>query len=409
SAASRHLPCGRACRAVGGRRLRGVGQRRPRRPGGTHTHRHRGGAGPAPGRRTLMRLHSLTLQAFGPLAGTERIDFDRLSAGGLFLIHGPTGAGQTSVLDAVGCALYGRVPGARQNARSPKSDHAPQDRVPEVTLEFTCRGRRVHIRRRPRWERPKKRGTGTKVENTKVVVTELIDGTWAGVTTRMDEAGQFIGDLLGLTLDQFCQVAMLPQGDFARFLRARSDERRQSLERIFHTGVFRDVEEWFKTHANQLRHEVEAAEARVRATAGRISEVARTPAPRMPEDLSPWATELACVTAATARDADHVVADLVEAREHARRAWEQGRSVLERHERLSAARRRHQELSEFAEERRHIDVRLVAAERAMAVLPFLNARDHRRTRRDKAEVAVAEQLSLVRGLQGVDVSELTEE
>src|SRR5699024_400767 len=104
------------------------------------------------------------------------------------------------------------------------------------------------------------------------------------------------------------------------------------------------------------------------------------------EDLSPWATELACVTAATARDAEHVVADLVEAREHARRAWEQGRSVLERHERLSAARRRHQELSEFAEGRRHIDVRLVEAERA-----------------------VAEQLSLIRGLQGVDVSELTEE
>lgn len=356
-----------------------------------------------------MRLHHLTLQAFGPFAGTERIDFDRLSAGGLFLIHGSTGAGKTSVLDAVCFALYGRVPGARHNDRSPKSDHAPQDRAPEVTLEFTCRGRRVHIERRPRWERPKKRGTGTKVENTKVVVTELVDGTWTGVTTRMDEAGQFIGDLIGLTLDQFCQVAMLPQGDFARFLRARSDERRQSLERIFHTGVFRDVEEWFKTHANQLRREVESAEARVHETAGRISEVARTPAPRMPEDLSPWATELACVTAATARDADRVVADLVEAREHARRAWERGRSVLERHERLSAARRRHQELSEFAEERRHIDVRLAAAERAMVVLPFLNARDHRRTRRDKAEVAVAEQLSLVRGLQGVDVSELTEE
>lgn len=83
--------------------------------------------------------------------------------------------------------------------------------------------------------------------------------------------------------------------------------------------------------------------------------------------------------------------------------------MLERHERLSTARRRHQELSEFAEERRHIDVRLAAAERAMVVLPFLNARDHRRTRRDKAEFAVTEQLSLVRGLQGVDVSELTEE
>ena len=355
-----------------------------------------------------MRLHTLTLQAFGPFAGTEKVDFDRLSAGGLFLIHGPTGAGKTSVLDAVCFALYGRVPGARQNDRSPKSDHAPQGRTPEVTLEFTCRGRRVRIERRPRWERPKKRGTGTKVENAKVVVIELIDGAWVGVTTRPDEAGQFIGDLVGLTLDQFCQVAMLPQGDFARFLRAKSDERRESLERIFHTRVFRDVEEWFKGHANRLRHEVESAEARVRETAGRIAEVARVPAPQMPEELSPWATESACVTAATARDADHVAADLVEAREHARRALDEGRAVVERHERLATARRRYEELSRFTEERRRIDTRLVAAERAAVVLPFLNARDHRRTRRDKAEITVAEQLSLVRGLKGVDAAALTE-
>lgn len=356
-----------------------------------------------------MRLHTLTMQAFGPFAGTEVVDFDRLGAGGLFLIHGPTGAGKTSVLDAVCFALYGRVPGARQNDRSPKSDHAPVDRVPEVVLEFTCRGRRVRVERRPRWERPKKRGTGTKVENAKVVVTELIDGTWTGVTTRPDEAGQFIGDLVGLTLDQFCQVAMLPQGDFARFLRARSDDRRESLERIFHTRVFRDVEEWFKGHANRLRHEVESADTRVRETAGRIAEVARVPAPQLPEELSPWAVELSCVTAATAHDAAHVEADLVQAREHARRALEEGRAVLERHRRLAAARRRHEELSDFTEERRRIDTRLVAAERAATVLPFLNARDHRRTRRDKAEITVTERLSLLRGLRGLDTTALAEE
>ena len=108
-----------------------------------------------------MRLHDLTMTAFGPFAGTERVDFDRLGQGGLFLIHGPTGAGKTSVLDAVCFALYGSVPGARSKDRSPKSDHAPPDLEPEVTLEFTIRGRRIRINRKPRWERPKKRGTGT--------------------------------------------------------------------------------------------------------------------------------------------------------------------------------------------------------------------------------------------------------
>lgn len=355
-----------------------------------------------------MRLHTLTVQAFGPFAGQEHVDFDRLTSGGLFLVHGPTGAGKTSVLDAVCFALYGRIPGARQNDRSPKSDHAPLQREPEVTLEFTCGGRRLHITRRPRWERPKKRGRGTKVENAKVVVTERVEGSWVGVTTRPDEAGQFVGDLVGLTLDQFCQVAMLPQGDFARFLRARSEERRESLERIFNTRVFRDVEDWFRGHAAKVRREVESAEERVRDAAGRLAEAARTEAPGDPSELSSWAAEAASVTAATAHDADTVTAQVVEAREQARAALERGRAVRERHDRLAEARRRDAELRERADERAGIDIRLAAAERAETVLPALYARDQRRTTSEKAEADLAEWLSLVDGLPGLDRAALTE-
>ncbi|RKS10203.1 exonuclease SbcC [Nocardiopsis sp. Huas11] len=349
-----------------------------------------------------MRLHTLTMQAFGPFAGTERVDFDRLGAGGLFLIHGPTGAGKTSVLDAVCFALYGTLPGARGRDRSPKSDHAPLDRVPEVVLECTVRGRRVRIERRPRWERPKKRGAGTLAENAKVIVSERVNGRWEGVTTRPDEAGQFIGDLVGLTIDQFCQIAMLPQGDFARFLRAKSDERRESLERIFNTRVFRDVEDWFKGHANRLRREVETANDQVRAVAGRIAEVGRSPAPELPEELSAWAAELACVTGATAADADAVAREFTEARARAQRALTEDREVRARQEKLAAARQRRARLAEAAEERARIDVRLAEAERAESVLPFLRARDHRRTELDKAEIAVTDQLALVAGLPDVD-------
>ena len=348
-----------------------------------------------------MRLHSLTLQAFGPFAGTERVDFDRLGAGGLFLVHGPTGAGKTSVLDAVCFALYGSVPGARGRDRSPRSDHAPPDRRPLVTLEFTVRGRRVRIERSPRWERPKKRGTGTKLENAKVLVLEHADGRWTDVTTRPDEAGQFVGDLVGLTLDQFCQVAMLPQGDFARFLRAKSDERRDSLERIFNTRVFRDVEEWFKGHANRLRRDVESADDEVRSVAGRIAEVGRSAAPELPEELSAWAAELAAVTGATAVDAVPVAAEFTGARESALRALADGQRTRARQDRLAAARDRAAGLAGHADRRAGIDVRLDAAERAESVLPFLRARDVRRTELDKAELAVADHLALVSGLPGI--------
>ena len=352
-----------------------------------------------------MRLHDLTMTAFGPFAGTERVDFDRLGQGGLFLIHGPTGAGKTSVLDAVCFALYGSVPGARSKDRSPKSDHAPPDLEPEVTLEFTIRGRRIRINRKPRWERPKKRGTGTVTQNQKVVVQELSEGTWQPVTTRPDEAGQFIGDQIGLTLTQFCQIVMLPQGDFAQFLRAKSDDRRKSLERIFNTRVFRDVEEWLGGHTRKLEREVRSAEERVREVAGRIAEVGRSTTPQEtdPAELSAWATELAVVTAATVRDAEPLTGEFTLARDRARQALTEGRSLRERRARLDQARERSALLEEHRPWRTRSEERLSAAERTDAVLPFLRARDHRRTELDKAELAVTDRLSLVAGLPDLDM------
>ncbi|CAL9416452.1 hypothetical protein SUDANB121_01780 [Nocardiopsis dassonvillei] len=331
-----------------------------------------------------MRLHTLTVRAFGPFADTETVDFDRLGSGGLFLIHGPTGAGKTSVLDAVCFALYGSLPGARGKDDSYKSHHAPLDRRPEVHLEFTVRGRRVRVERRPRWERPKKRGSGTLVENQKVTVQELVGDRWEGVTTRPDEAGQFIGDLVGLTLDQFCQIVLLPQGEFARFLRASSKDRRTSLERIFNTGVFRDLEDWFAEHANGLRREVETADRRIRETAGRIAETGRSTAPEDTEELWAWASELTAMTAAVAEEVSPVVDSVVGAREAAAGALSEAQALDRRRTRLARARARLGELLELSEWRARIDTGLAAAERAAAVLPVLGERDARRTALAKA-------------------------
>ncbi|WP_131762168.1 AAA family ATPase, partial [Actinomadura fibrosa] len=191
-----------------------------------------------------MRLHRLELTAFGPFSATEEIDFDALSDAGLFLIQGRTGAGKTSVLDAVCFALYGQVPGARNAVKGLRSDHAPPTLAPRVVLETTVRGRRLRITRSPAWERPKLRGSGTTVEHAKVVLEEHERGEWVGLTTRLDEAGDLVSRLLGMNATQFCQVALLPQGEFAGFLRAGADERRKVLERLFATEVFTQVEKW---------------------------------------------------------------------------------------------------------------------------------------------------------------------
>ena len=224
-----------------------------------------------------MRPHRLTLTAFGSFPGTETIDFDALSEAGLFLIHGPTGAGKTTLLDALCFALYGQVPGQRNSARALRCDHAPAGARPNVVLEVTLRGRSLRIERSPAWQRPKLRGTGSTEEKTKVIVQERLGSDWHALTTRADEAGDLIGTLLGMNADQFCQVAMLPQGDFARFLRSEGEERRKLLERLFTVKVFTQTESWLADHRTTTWREVQLQRQEVDYTLNRLKEAAGEP------------------------------------------------------------------------------------------------------------------------------------
>ena len=209
-----------------------------------------------------MKLHWLEVSAFGPYPEPLRIDFDALATDGLFLLHGDTGAGKTSLLDAVAFALFGTVPGARQEAGRLRSDGAAPHTETRVTLELTVAEQRLRISRTPRYERPKSRGNGTTVAQATATLSWVGDpppGRVAGGTDRIPEVGMAVTDLLGMNADQFFQVVLLPQGEFARFLRARTDEREELLERLFDTGRFGQVETWFadarRASAAELRAE----------------------------------------------------------------------------------------------------------------------------------------------------------
>ncbi|GAA3735716.1 SMC family ATPase [Salinactinospora qingdaonensis] len=352
-----------------------------------------------------MRLHRLTMQAFGPFADTVSVDFDALADGGLFLIHGPTGAGKTSVLDAVCFALYGQVPGAREGAKSPRSNHAPPDRAPEVRLETTIAGRRLHIVRCPSWERPKKRGKGMTKENAQLALSEWVAGEWRGVTNRIDEAADFIDELLGLSREQFCQIVLLPQGEFARFLRAGAAERRASLERLFATGMFTKLEKWLAEHARDRGRAAAEAERAVTQTADQIAERAGQPAvtgAEEPEELEPWARELAAVTTATAADAAALAAEMGRERDLARTALEQARSLVQQQERYAAALRQRDELDERAAERHAIEAELAAAGRAAEVAALLQAAEQRRVDAQKTRLDAVEKCGLAGTLLALD-------
>jgi DNA repair protein SbcC/Rad50 len=199
-----------------------------------------------------VRLHRLEITAFGPFAGSEEVDLDALASSGLFLIHGPTGAGKTSILDAICFALYAAVPGARTGARaSLRSDHAADGVVPEVTLEFTAAGRRLRVCRSPEFTRPKKRGFGKTTVPARVVLDELVEFGWKNLGTRNDEVAMELKGILGMGLEQFIKVVLLPQGDFAAFLRASPEERRSVLEKLFDTQRFNDIETWLAERRRQ--------------------------------------------------------------------------------------------------------------------------------------------------------------
>ncbi|MFD9129895.1 AAA family ATPase, partial [Kitasatospora sp. NPDC059571] len=238
-----------------------------------------------------MRLHRLTVTAFGPFAGTEEVDFDRLAAGGLFLLRGATGAGKSSLLDAVCYAVYGEVPGARKG-NPLRSDHAEPGRLTEVRLDLTLGGRRLEITRSPEQHRPKLRGTGTTTEKARTLLREWVadtgDGTpgWHGLSTSHQEAGEEIRRLVGMSREQFCQVVLLPQGDFARFLRADTKQRAELLGRLFDTRRFGQVERWLAERRTAREAAVREGRRRLRELAGRAEEAAG-PGAEPPHDWVP--------------------------------------------------------------------------------------------------------------------------
>ncbi len=220
-----------------------------------------------------MRLHRLCLQAFGPFAGKQSIDFDPLGAGGLFLLDGPTGAGKSTLLDAITFALYG--PGDRGGDGRLHSHFAEIGTEPRVQLEFSVRGVRQRVTRTPEFARPKRRGDGTTVQHSTVHLQRLEDGRWVSRSSNKAEVAEILGDEIGLSRDQFTQVALLPQGEFMRFLRAGDDDRRVLLTRLFGTQFYDGITDELDrrrqvaTRALELaRHHVDTCVAAAAEAAG---------------------------------------------------------------------------------------------------------------------------------------------
>ncbi|WP_053847627.1 AAA family ATPase [Streptomyces sp. NRRL B-24085] len=335
-----------------------------------------------------MRLHRLDITAFGPFGGSQTVDFDELSAAGLFLLHGPTGAGKTSVLDAVCYALYGSVPGARQSGQGTalRSDHAAPGTRTEIRLELTVAGRRLEITRQPPWERPKKRGSGTTLDKAQSWLREYDGsaGAWKDLSRSHQEIGEEITQLLGMSREQFCQVVLLPQGDFARFLRADAEARGRLLGRLFDTHRFAEVEKRLAERRRAAEAQVREGDAALLADAHRMQQAAGG-AMELPE-LAPGEPGLAeavlgaaAVARSTAREQVTIAHCGLGAAESAQAAAERALADVRELDRLqrrfTQARERAALLAERADGYHQAQARMERARKAEAVAPALELRE----------------------------------
>ena len=333
-----------------------------------------------------MRLHRLRLDAFGPFATAQEIDFDQVGTSGLFLLEGPTGAGKTSILDAITFALYGGLAGRDAGTDRQRSHFAGPEVESHVELEFSTRGVRHRVRRTPEWLRPKRRGDGF-VKQAQTVHLERLEPTgWRSLSSNKAEAGELIADLVGLNREQFTQVVLLPQGEFAEFLKAGDDDRRRLLTKIFGTDLYDAI----TAELSRQRAEAQFRIDQARSTGNdRLSAAA--------EAAGLDASDSVELIAADDPDRrgrldrlDRELSAVVEAA--LGRATQQAAARTELEQRHVAARHRHElagrrvraetamRIHRLTEPDHHLDqARLTAAGRAAGVLPVLRILDEQTT------------------------------
>ena len=185
-----------------------------------------------------MRPLTLTLSAFGPYAGQITLALEQLGKNGLYLIRGDTGAGKTSIFDAIAFALYGEASGDQREAAMFRSQYAAPDTPTFVELTFESAGKTYRVRRVPEYTRPAKRGGGVTLQRAEAELT-MPDGR---VVTRVKEVGQAVREIVGVDREQFAQIAMIAQGDFLKLLVASTEERMRIFRQIFHTGCYQKLQ-----------------------------------------------------------------------------------------------------------------------------------------------------------------------
>ncbi|WP_426725592.1 AAA family ATPase [Curtobacterium flaccumfaciens] len=334
-----------------------------------------------------MYLHRLELRAIGPYPDLVTIDFAALAASGVFLLEGPTGSGKSTIIDAVVFALYGGLAGSDASSDRLHSQHADPAVEPFVELVFETGAGTYRVRRTPQYDRPKQRGTGTVKQQASVQLFRLAaptDVAGEPVSSRIPEVGVEIARIVGLDRAQFLQTVVLPQGEFARFLRSPGEDRRKLLQSLFGTQVYDRTADELAGRRRAVQAEVEGADDRVREALARFAQAA---------DLADADESVVPGTVASLRaTADAAGAARTAAAAAATAATEHERSVTARAaalERRAALLRRQAVLNDDAPAIEQARDAVATAERAARVAAVADGLDAATVRADDTAAAAA--------------------
>ncbi len=206
-----------------------------------------------------MRPNKLIMSAFGPYAGKAEVELDKLGQNGLYLITGDTGAGKTTIFDAITYALFGEASGDNRETSMFRSKYAEPETPTEVELYFTCKSKDYYIKRNPEYDRPKSRGEGFTSEKANAEL-HFPDGR---VITKLKEVNNAVVEIIGIDRNQFTQIAMIAQGDFLKLLLASTDERKKIFQKLFKTQSYYVLQEKLKSESGKLSHEYDAIKSSI--------------------------------------------------------------------------------------------------------------------------------------------------
>jgi len=201
-----------------------------------------------------MRPTKLIMSAFGPYAGRVEVDLAKLGSSGLYLITGDTGAGKTTIFDAITYALYDEASGANRETSMFRSKYAEAGTPTEVELFFEYRGKEYYIKRNPEYVRPKTKGEGFTTEKANAEL-HYPDGN---IVTKTRDVNSAVVEIMGINRNQFTQIAMIAQGDFLKLLLASTDERKKIFQKLFNTESYFVLQEKLKSESSKLSREREA-------------------------------------------------------------------------------------------------------------------------------------------------------